>query len=151
MIESPSPQPGDEGQQAAARTFACHAARLLADSHCEQTLVLDVRGISQVTDFLVITTGTSDRQIRSLGQDLKDLGRLEDHQPLSLHGTDTGQWVVVDFADVVVHLFEAEVRTYYDLESLWADGKTVDWEAVTEPGQFARLAAQRSAQKEDRS
>lgn len=144
MIQSSNSKPSD-AREAAAWQFACHAARLLADSHCEQTLVLDVRGLSPVTDYLVICTGTSDRQIRSVGQDLKDLGRLEEHRPLSLHGTDAGQWVVVDFADVVVHLFEAETRSYYDLESLWGDGRPVDWQAVTRPGQFAQLSARRGA------
>ena len=145
MIQSPPPHSGDDEdrQQAAARQFACGAARLLADSRCEQTVVIDVRGISSVTDFLVIATGTSDRQIRSVGQDLKDLGRLEQHTPLSIHGLEGGRWAVVDFADVVVHLFEDETRGYYDLESLWGDGQRVDWEAVTQPGQFAKLSARR--------
>ena len=115
----------------------------MADSRCEDVVVLDVRSVSQITDLFVIATGTSDRQIRSVAADLKLLGQTEDHKVLSLHGTESGQWVVADFVHVVVHLFEPHLRAYYDIESLWSDGRRVDWQSVTRPGQFAKLSASR--------
>ena len=135
------PQQTPVQMNASAERFACHAARLLADSRCEEVFVLDVRGISQITDYLVIATGTSDRQIRSVAADLKLLAEQEGQAVVRLHGGDAGQWIVADFVDVVVHLFEATTRAYYDLESLWSDGRRIDWHAVTRPGQFAKLRA----------
>jgi ribosome-associated protein len=128
----------------AAQRFACHVARLLADSRCEDVWVLDVRGISQITDYLVIASGTSDRQIRSVAEDVALLAEQEDQAPYHKHASDSANWVVVDCVNVVVHIFEMATRGYYDLESLWADGRRVDWHAVTRPGQFATLRAARS-------
>jgi len=121
--------------------FACLVARLLDDSRCEQVLVIDLRGLSPVTDYFVIATGTSDRQIASVSQDVRELARQEGQGPPSSDGAEGGGWVVADFFDVVVHLFSPELRSYYDLESLWADAPRVDWRSVTRPGQFAKLRA----------
>jgi ribosome-associated protein len=127
-----------------AERFACYAARLLADTRCEQVIVVDVRGICQVTDFLAVATGTSDRQIRSVADDLKDLGRDQQHEVFRAALDGEAGWVVIDFVDVVVHLLTGEKRAYYDLESLWGDGRMVDWVHRTTPGQFARIGAGRT-------
>ena len=132
--EFPSREP-----ESAAERFACEAARLLADSRCEDQVVLDVRRLSPVTDYIVIATGTSERQIQSVAQDVKELGRQEGRTTLAGQREGGGRWVVMDFVDVVVHLFDEEMRLFYDLESLWADGRRVDWEPATRPGQFADL------------
>lgn len=118
----------------AAERFACQAARLLADNKCEDVLVLDLRGLSHVADYFVLGTGTSDRQASSVAADLRELSRREHESILGSEGGGSARWLVVDFVDVVVHLFDADTRAYYDLESLWADAGPVDWEAVTEPG-----------------
>lgn len=128
------------GFESKAAQFACFAARLLADSRCEDCIVLDVRKLSQVTDYFVLATGTSGRQIRSLTEDLKALAAQEDNGIFAHHGRDAARWLVVDCVDVVVHLFDEETRGYYDLESLWAEAKRLDWESPTTPGQFATLA-----------
>lgn len=127
-----------------AQRFACYVARVAADSRLEQVIVMDVRGHCQVTDFFVIATGTSDRQLASLADEIKQLARA---QQQGLFRSDAGAgsgWVVVDCIDVVAHLFTAEQRAYYDLESLWGDGRIVDWVNRTTPGQFARLGKDRS-------
>ena len=122
-----------------AETFACYAARLLADNRCEQIVVLDLRRLSQVTDFFVIASCTSDRQMGSMAGDLDELARRQHQAVYRQHGVASGQWAVIDFVDVVVHLMMPEPRRYYDLESLWADGRPVDWERQTEAGQFADI------------
>ena len=122
-----------------AETFACYAARLLADNKCEQVVVLDLRRLSQVTDFFVIASCTSDRQMRSLTDDLDELARRHDQGVYRQHGVDSGQWAVIDLVDVVVHLMMPEPRRYYDLESLWGDGRQVAWDQRTEVGQFADI------------
>ena len=110
-----------------ARRIAVTMARAVADSKCDDVMVIDVTGLSQLTDYIVLASGTSDRQMRSAAQDaedaVKDLGE-------SIFGvtSDTGaHWIVVDLVDVVLHLFDPAARAHYDLESLWGDGERVKW------------------------
>lgn len=124
------------------KTFACHAARLMADNHCETVVVLELKQVSQVTDYFVIGTGTSERQLHSVADDLKLLASTEGQSIFRTHGAQAGAWVVMDFVDVVAHLFTEAERGYYDLEGLWGDAPRVDWQSVTEAGQFARLRQQ---------
>jgi ribosome-associated protein len=113
------------------REFAIEAARLLEDRHCEDVRLLDVRGISQVCDYILIATGTSDRQMKSLAAELVDLGE-EQSQACFRTNRDTGAtWVIVDFVDLVAHLFEPAHRAYYNLEDLWSDARTVEWKRTT--------------------
>lgn len=110
-----------------AREFAIDAARLLADRHCEDVLVLDVQGLSQVSDYVLIGTGTSDRQMKSVADELEDLA-IEYGEKVFRTSRDTGvTWIVIDFIDVVAHLFEPNQRAYYDLEQLWSDAPHVPW------------------------
>ena len=122
-------QPTAEKQTAVTTAFATSAARLLMDRHCEDVVLLDVSTVSQVCDFVLIGTGTSDRQMKSVADELSDLGK-----ELGLcafrRNVDTGTtWIVTDFITVVTHLFEPRLRAYYDLEDLWADARRVEIEA----------------------
>jgi len=106
--------------------FAVEAGRLLSERHCEDVVLLDVTGLSQVCDFVLIATGTSDRQMKSVASEIASVGKEIDF-PAFRKNIDTGAtWIVVDFISVVVHLFEPERRAYYDLEDLWADAKRVE-------------------------
>lgn len=111
-----------------ARDFSITTARSLRDDKCTDVLVLDLRGHSHVTDFFVIATGTSDRQMRSAGDHVSDLG---EKQGITLHRHNLreaqSKWVVLDFVDIIVHIFEAETRRYYDLETLWGDAQQIEW------------------------
>lgn len=110
------------------KRFAVQAARLLEDLHFEDVLLLDVRGRSDITDYVLIGTGTSDRQIRSVGHEVE---RLAQGAGLSRFGRDADQaskWLAMDFVDVVVHLFEPATRAYYDLEMMWGDAPRVRWQ-----------------------
>jgi ribosome-associated protein len=109
------------------RQFVIEAARLLNDLHCQDIVALDVRGLSPVTDYIVIASGTSDRQIRSVGDNVEDLAQ---QYGFSRYGRETDgktTWVVVDFVDVVCHLFEPATRGHYDLEMMWGDAKPIAW------------------------
>jgi ribosome-associated protein len=90
--------------------------------------VLDVTGISPVTDFLVIATGTSARQMRTVVDDVAEYGEANGFKPYGAPDTESDAWLLVDFVHVVVHVFNSEARMYYDLDSLWGDAKKVDWE-----------------------
>jgi ribosome-associated protein len=108
--------------------FAKQAARLAADNHTEDIIILDLRGLSPVTDFFVIGTGTSDRQIRATSDDIADFGKKVGQTPFGIDGYETATWLLADYVDVVIHLFDAEKRRYYDLELLWGDAPRIDWQ-----------------------
>ena len=124
-----------EIQTAAAAAFAASAARLLIDRHCDDVLLLDVSTLSQVCDFVLIGTGTSDRQMKSVADELAVLGK-EAGLPAFRKSVDTGAtWIVTDFVTVVAHLFEPQLRAYYDLEDLWVDARRVELESGPEQPQ----------------
>ncbi|MDD2769463.1 MAG: ribosome silencing factor [Methylococcus sp.] len=83
--------------------------------------IIDVRGKTAITDFFVIASGTSDRHVRSLAGTVEASAKAHEVQPFGLEGEDTGEWVVVDLGDVVVHVMKPPVREFYQLEKLWAD------------------------------
>ena len=114
--------------------FAIEAARLLADRHCEDVRRLDVRGLSQVSDYLLIASGTSYRQLRSLAHALSDLGDERDNAVFRSNSDAASTWIVVDFVDLVAHLFEPEVRAHYDLEGLWSDAAVVPYRETQKRG-----------------
>ena len=124
-----------EKQTAAAAAFAASAARLLIDRHCEDVVLLDVSTVSQVCDFVLIGTGTSDRQMKSVADELAGLGR-EAGLPAFRKSIDSNAtWIVSDFVTVVTHLFEPQLRAYYDLEDLWEDARRVEIESSPEQPQ----------------
>jgi len=118
----------DPKDEQAARVFAIAAAGMLHDDKCEDVIVLDVRGRSQVTDFFIIATGTSQTQMRAAASHLLDLA--DDHAFTVISDNarepDAG-WILVDLVDVIVHLFDADTRSYYDLEMLWGDAERLPW------------------------
>lgn len=109
------------------REFAIEIARTLGDSKCTDVVLLDVRGRSQVCDYVVIASGTSQRQMRAAAQEIEDIGKARGQHPYRTNADDSSTWIVVDFVEIVAHLFEPDQRLYYDLELLHADGKRVDW------------------------
>ena len=112
--------------------FAVEAGRLLQDRHCEDVVLLDVTGLSQVCDYVLIATGTSDRQMKSVAVEVKNLGE-EMQLPAFRKNIDSGAtWIVVDFVTVVLHMFEPQRRAYYDLEDLWSDAKCVQLPSSSE-------------------
>ncbi len=113
-------------QRPASEAFASEAGRLLLERHCEDVVLLDVRGLSQVCDYVLVGTGTSDRQMKSVSSEVASLGREGDFTPFRKNIDADATWIVVDFISVVVHLFEPQRRAYYDLEDLWSDARRVD-------------------------
>jgi ribosome-associated protein len=114
-----------ESQVPPAKAFAVAAAKLARDRHCTDLVVLDLQGTSPAADFFVIATGTSDRQMRSLADEISQEGRKTGFNRFGRAGYDQAHWILLDYIDVVVHLFTEEYRRYYDLEMLWADAEKV--------------------------
>jgi ribosome-associated protein len=97
------------------------------DNKGQDVTVLDMRGITALYDFFVLVTGASRRQIHTITEEIDAALRAEGEQRLSIEGFEASRWVVQDYADVVVHVFDPETRAYYALEELWADAPRVDW------------------------
>lgn len=122
-----SRRPAEGRERDDARALAVESARLCNDRHCEEIVVYDVGGVSPVTDFVVIASGTSDRQVRSVGHEVADLARRHGFQRMGTDRDEDYRWFVVDFGAVMVHLFEPVTRGHYDLEMLWGDAASVKW------------------------
>jgi ribosome-associated protein len=103
-------------------------ARLIHDDKCQDVVVLGVADLSPVTDYLVLGSGTSERQMRSVLAHVEDLGRQRGRTAFGGSSDGRATWVLLDFVDVVVHLFEPRTRLHYDLEMLWGDAERVPWE-----------------------
>jgi len=92
-------------------------------------LVLDVHDVVSFADVFVILSGRSERQVRSIAEAIAEALAKRGERPLGIEGLDEGAWVLMDLADVVVHVFQEEVRRRYDLERLWSDATTLELEA----------------------
>ena len=102
-------------------------ARVAEDNKGQDIVVLDMRGITSLYDFFVLANGVSRRQIHTITEEIDAALRAEGEQRLSIEGFEASRWVVQDYGDVVVHVFDPETRAYYALEELWADATRVDW------------------------
>lgn len=115
-IQSPEPAKTLTSQQCARR-----CAELAADVRAENILILDLRKLSGVADFFVIATGLADTQLRAISDRIEE-GLAKDGQDAwHREGYENGQWIVLDYVDVVCHLFLKEKRDFYQLERLWGD------------------------------
>ncbi|NIP22457.1 MAG: ribosome silencing factor [Phycisphaerae bacterium] len=110
------------------RAFALAAAQVAAGRHCSDIVVLDLKGKSPATDYFVIATGTSDRQMRAVADEICDTAKEQGQQRFGRAGYEQARWILLDFVDVVIHIFDAEYRDYYDLELLWGDAGQLKWD-----------------------
>ena len=92
----------------------------LADMKAVDSIVLDVRELSSVTDYMVVASGTSSRHVKSLANSVLMEAKAQGARPLGVEGAGAGEWVLVDFGDVVVHVMQPATRSFYDLERLWS-------------------------------
>ena len=106
------------------------SARVAADNKAKDVVVLDMRGLTPLYDFFVLTTGASRRQIHTIAEEVDAALRAVGDRRLSLEGYEASKWVVQDYGDVVMHVFDPDTREYYSLEELWADAPRVDWETA---------------------
>jgi len=89
--------------------------------------LLDVRGISTLTDYLLLVSGRSDRQVQAIAENIKtELKDQHDIFPLAIEGMDKGRWVLIDYGEIMVHVFQQPVREFYDLEGLWSEAPEVE-------------------------
>jgi ribosome-associated protein len=108
-----------------ARELAIAIAVAALDKKALGLEILDVAGKVDYADFLVLMTGRSDRQVLALAQGIEDTLRKKGKRPLSVEGLPHGNWVLMDFGDVVVHVFQDDARSLYDIEGLWMDARRI--------------------------
>ena len=97
------------------------ATELASDRKAQDMLVLDLRGISNATDFFFVVSGTSDTHVKSIADHIIDELKKDGVRPAHVEGLRTGRWVLVDYIDFVVHVFHPAAREFYQLERLWGD------------------------------
>jgi ribosome-associated protein len=100
-------------------------AKAVLGKKASRLVMLDVRGLSSITDVLLVCSGQSNRQVTAIAEHI--LVDLKKHgiRPLSIEGLTEGHWVVMDYGDVIIHVFYEPIRTFYDIEGLWADAKRI--------------------------
>jgi len=108
-----------------ARELAVAIAAAALDKKASGLEILDVAGKVDYADFLVLMTGRSDRQVVALQQGIEDALRKKNRRPLSVEGVQGGSWILMDYGDVVVHVFQDDTRTLYDIDGLWLDARRV--------------------------
>ena len=97
------------------------AAELVADRKGRDLLLLDLRGLSNATDYFLIASGTSDMHARSIADHVIDELKKEGARPSHVEGLRAGRWVLIDYIDFVIHVFHPAAREFYQLERLWGD------------------------------
>lgn len=121
------------------RDLAIALARVAAENRCRDVLVLDLTGMSPVTDYFVVATGTSRRQMRTVVQKMADYAK--EHEDggarIGKEGMESERWALVDLFDVVAHVFAPDARSYYAIELLWGDAPKLDWAEGWMPPQAA--------------
>ncbi|MBN2645738.1 MAG: ribosome silencing factor [Desulfuromonadaceae bacterium] len=102
--------------------LAQRCAHLALDKKALDLRLLRVAGLSSLTDYLVLATGNSDRQVQAIAENIR-MGLKEQHDitPLAIEGMNEGRWVLLDYGDAMVHVFQPQIRSFYDLEGLWAE------------------------------
>lgn len=103
--------------------FSC---RLLDNKKATDIVVLDIRSVTSLGDYFVIASGSSSTQVKALAAELEDKLAKEGVEPGRVEGESSAMWVLMDYNDVIVHVFLAETRDFYCLERLWADAPRID-------------------------
>jgi ribosome-associated protein len=112
----------------AARELAVVAARAADEKKADHTLVLAVGDVLQITDYFVIASANNRRLVRSVVDSVEEIVREQlGRSPIRIEGAHEQQWVLVDYGDVVVHVFAEDIRMYYEIERLYRDVPKVDW------------------------
>ena len=110
-----------------------HAA---LEKKAEDIVLLNMKGIVSYADYFLICNGRSDRQVQAIAQSIETTLKKLGYQALGIEGMSHGRWVLIDYGDVIVHVFQESIRRFYDIEDLWVDAPRVDIEdeilAVTE-------------------
>jgi ribosome-associated protein len=112
-------------ETAAGKDRALLLADVISDTPARDTVVLDIHQLSPFADYFVITAGANERQLRAISRTISERMAASGIRPERTEGTPSGGWIVLDFGDVLVHIFSEELREFYKLEELWAEAPTL--------------------------
>jgi ribosome-associated protein len=98
----------------------------LEDKKAEDIKIIDISEVSTIADYFVITNGTNKSQIQALSDNVGEKLAASGIQPKNVEGYNTANWILMDYHDILVHIFDKESRGFYDLERIWRDGKNID-------------------------
>jgi ribosome-associated protein len=118
---APVRAPGPIRDNPEAKSLALKIAQAVVDKKGTEVLVLDVRGKASYADYIVVGSGDTERMVNALAEGVEEKLRPDGKRPIGREGEETGNWVLLDYGEVVAHLFLADARGFYDLEGLWAD------------------------------
>jgi len=107
-------------------TTAQKAVQSAREKHAAEVVLLDIKKLSSIADYVVICSADSERQVHALSKQIEDDLQISKVKPLSIEGLGENKWVLMDYNDVIVHIFLASARTYYDLDGLWADAERIE-------------------------
>ena len=111
------------------KEFAKLAIEALEDKKAEDICIIDISEVSVIADYFIIASGSNKSQVQAMIDNVEEkLGRAE-KSPRQIEGYDTANWVLMDYQDLIVHVFDRENRLFYDIERIWRDGKVIDTEA----------------------
>jgi ribosome-associated protein len=96
------------------------------EKKAQDPVLLELKGITSFTDYFLLCSGKSDRQVQAIAQAIEEALKRKGIRPLGQEGTIEGRWILMDYEDVVVHIFLEPVRKFYDLEGLWLDAPRID-------------------------
>jgi len=119
----PEPAPRDAQRHSDSQALARTAARLTLTKRAEDVMILDLRELDGVCDFFVLATGSSEVQVRAIADAVDDGLRADGMKPWHVEGYEARRWILLDYVDVVVHVFHAKAREYYLLDKLWGDAR----------------------------
>ena len=108
--------------------LARRVASIADDYRGKDTLVLDMTKITPIVDYFVLTTGTSKRQMQAIAEEVDRVLKSDGSTRIGREGYESNAWILLDYGDVVLHVFTPEARELYDLEHLWADAAHVEWQ-----------------------
>lgn len=109
--------------------IACEA---LADKKASDTKVINIEEISVLADYFIISSGTNRNQVQAMADNVEEFLAKAGYQPKQIEGYQTANWILLDYGDLVIHIFDEENRLFYDLERIWRDGKSISLEDLND-------------------
>ena len=132
MTESTS-SPKSIRENVRGHNLAIAIAQIIEETRGKDIRILDLRSVTEVFDYFVIATGSSRRQMHAVSDEIERVVKAEwGDEKRGIEGYDESRWIVLDYGDVIVQLFDADSRQYWDLEHLWGDAKRVDFPRANE-------------------
>ena len=132
-LPKPSRATADQPRQRSLEA-ALAAARVAHDNRGQDIVLLDLRELTSVFDFFLIATGTSRRQLHAIAEEIdRVLSEQFGEKRIGIEGYAAGTWILQDYGDLVIHLFDEKARDYYALEQLWTGAKRIDWQSAVGP------------------